>query len=166
MKIWSLVSTALLALAGLSATGAAVGKQASLADGVVTAEAVLGSRRIAARIDSRSVVTREAIGEAASPGQYPPSTRIIRAIQITVNGTPIHVPRSTFSDVLGAREAAIESDPRRLALVIKGGDGSEAYVLRIEFDDKAVRRRLLMNPAIPGKPLEETTYLLRVMPDK
>lgn len=90
----------------------------------------------------------------------------ISSVEISVGGVNIRVPQSAYADLIDPRQAKVEFKGAAGTVSIGGGDGAEAYLLRIFFDRKKVNRRTLSSALIPGKPTEETHYLLRVMKDE
>ena len=90
----------------------------------------------------------------------------ISSVEINVGGVNIHVPRSAYADLIDPRQATVEFMGTAGAVNIDGGDGAEAYLVRIFFDRKRVSRRTLSSALMPGKRTEETRYLLQVMKDE
>jgi hypothetical protein len=88
-------------------------------------------------------------------------TYAVKKISISVNGVNLFVPRSIYGDLYEPNEAHIGSEKHLTYLEITGGDGSESYFVRIYFDKKQVKRRIVFSSMIPDKPLEETTYWKR-----
>jgi len=78
----------------------------------------------------------------------------------------IVVPNSAYADLLGVRQAEINLAGKSPLLLLRGGDGSESFVARIEFDKVRVKRRAVFSPSLPGRALEETIYHLRVVEDR
>ena len=88
--------------------------------------------------------------------KYPCS--IVDRVEITVNGNALFIPRSTFSDLADIYRAEIKSAGKGSVLRLDGGDGSEGYIVKIEFDATHVKRRTLASGTLPTKPLQETRY--------
>ncbi len=132
---------------------------------VTQIEASSANLKVSVVVKTRNVKTNDLIGDYV-PGQFPDIVRVIRNLQITVNGSPIFVPRSTYADLLAVRQAEVSLAGRTPTLQLSGGDASESYVARIEFDKATVKRRVIFDPALSGKPLQETVYHLRVMQDR
>lgn len=83
---------------------------------------------------------------------------VVEAIQIVINGTSIPVPRSAFcdwSDLTTAKLATVENYP---TLIVTGGDASEAYEAKIQFDTSKVVKRVLASGMDIKHPLEITAY--------
>src|SRR5712691_10668789 len=138
-----------------------------LSDNEVTLiEASSANLKVSVVVKTRNVKASELIGDLGTLGQFPDTVRVIQKLQITVNGSPIFVPRSTYADLLAVRQAEVSLAGRTPTLQLSGGDASESYLARIEFDKSTVKRRAMFNPAMPGKPLQETVYYLRVMEDR
>ncbi len=91
--------------------------------------------------------------------KYPCS--IVDRLDITVNGRPLFVPRSVFTDLADLTKAEVTKGKRRPVLTLYGGDASEGYIVKIEFDSTQVLRRTLSSTLTPATPLQETTYHLQ-----
>ena len=83
---------------------------------------------------------------------------IVDRIEISVNSNPLIIPRSVFSDLADLGKAIIKKDKKGAILILYGGDASESYNVKIEFDADDVRKRVLTSGINPGYPLEETIY--------
>ena len=88
--------------------------------------------------------------------RYPCS--IVDSIIITVNGKPIIVPRSLFCDLADLNTAEIQIEESESILTLNGGDASESYLVKIDFDERQVKRKRLYSKMSPNEPLQETTY--------
>jgi hypothetical protein len=99
---------------------------------------------------------------------FPNRARVlwISNFEIRVGSTVIHVPRSAYADLVDPRQVRVEFKGTAGSVNIDGGDGEEAYLVRIFFDRNSVNRRTLSSALIPGRPTEETRYLLQVMKDE
>lgn len=117
-------------------------------------------------LSTRSIRTKALLGERFVEGQYPEIVRTVTELKIFVEGQRLFVPRSTFADLVDVRKADITFVARRGVLRIQGGDASEAFEVKIEFDKSAVRRRALFDSMNPKTPLQETNYYLRVLADR
>jgi len=83
---------------------------------------------------------------------------IVDRVDIVVNGKSIFVPRSVYSDLADLNNGEIIIEKRKvLLLTFTGGDASESYIVKIEFDEEGVKRRVLIDTE-SKKPLQETTY--------
>ncbi len=87
--------------------------------------------------------------------KYPCS--IVDGIDITVNRNPIVVPRTVFCDLSDLNNATINEEGKKMLLKLTGGDASESYIVKIEFDAQRVRKRSLLSGESKGL-LQETTY--------
>jgi hypothetical protein len=67
-------------------------------------------------------------------------------------------PRSVFSDLTDLDKAEVEKSPNGYILTLRGGDASEGYLVKIEFDAMRVRRRSVFTGEEPDKLVQETTY--------
>jgi hypothetical protein len=88
--------------------------------------------------------------------KYPCS--VVDRLQIVVNGNPLFVPRSAFADLADLNNAEIEGSKNGWVLRLGGGDASETYIVRIEFDGAQVTRRTVSSGTLPNKPMQETIY--------
>jgi hypothetical protein len=82
----------------------------------------------------------------------------VEGVQIVVDGISIAVPRSTFCDWSDLTTANLDLMDNHLTLTVFGGDASEAYEAKVEFDALRVVRRAIASRMDIGHPLEITTY--------
>jgi hypothetical protein len=87
--------------------------------------------------------------------RYPCS--IVDAIDITVNGASVIVPRSVFSDLADLNYGQVGIMQKSSILTMAGGDASESYVVRIRFNRERITGRSLFDGE-SGEKLQETTY--------
>ena len=82
---------------------------------------------------------------------------VLDSLAVSVNGKPLFVARSVFCDLadVGTAELNHRGDAWELTLV--GGDASEAYSVMIEFTNKFIRHRTLLDLE-SGQKVQETTY--------
>lgn len=88
--------------------------------------------------------------------RYPCS--VVDFIGITVNGVRLFVPRSAFADLADLNLGKIEASKMGWVLTLTGGDASESYVVKIEFDTNGVNKRTVFSAMAPDKPVEQTNY--------
>ncbi len=88
--------------------------------------------------------------------KYPCS--IVDRLSITVGGVALFVPRSLFCDLADLNSAEIRTRGGHSVLTLLGGDASESYIIKINFDGKNISKRILSSAAEPDQPLEETIY--------
>ena len=112
--------------------------------------------------DVKARIETEQAGDSSEHRKY---IRILK-VDITVDGVSINVPRSSFADIRDPRQAKVEFKITAGILHIDGGDGSDAYRVRIFFDRNRVTRRTLSSALIPNLPTEETHYFLRILKDE
>ena len=88
--------------------------------------------------------------------RYPCS--VVYNIRISVNGKSIFVPRSAICDLsdLNTAEIILENDLAVLSLT--GGDASESYFVKIEFNSHRVKRKILGSSIEPSQPIAITNY--------
>jgi hypothetical protein len=90
----------------------------------------------------------------------------VERIEIMVGGKQIFVPRSVFLELFDLYNAEIRLGPKKVVLALDGGDASESYWVKIEFDAKQVKRRTSGSGMLPGKVGEETIYHQLVLKDE
>lgn len=88
---------------------------------------------------------------------------IVDMVQITVNNHPLYVPRSAFCDLADLNTAEVQANEKESILTLRGGDASEAYIVKIEFDETHVERRTLSSEMSPDQPLQQTIYYVVVV---
>ncbi|MCC6544305.1 MAG: hypothetical protein IT392_07360 [Nitrospirae bacterium] len=92
---------------------------------------------------------------------------VIRNLDISINGRVLFVPRSVFVDLIDPAEASIrfiEGDTA--VLTINGGDGANSYFVRVYFDSRKVKRKMLYDTLFPKEPMQDTQYWIRVLKDQ
>jgi hypothetical protein len=104
-----------------------------------------------------------AIESSCTYSKYPCS--IVDRLDVTVNGAPIFVPRSAFCGLADLNTAELKPVDKGAILTLNGGNASESYIAKIEFDAAHVKRRILSSAMEPNQPLEETIYHLAVVGD-
>ncbi len=102
--------------------------------------------------DARPLV----VSSSCTYSRYPCS--VVDGLSITVNGSPIFVPRSAFCDLADLNKAEIDEKGNQLSLTLYGGDASESFVLKIDFDADQIKKRILYSATSLQTPLQETTY--------
>lgn len=88
--------------------------------------------------------------------RYPCS--IVDCMDISVNGKPIFVPRSAFSDLADLNEVTIKIEKKKIIIKIIGGDASESYIVKIDLNSERIIHRSLVSGEFPDEILEETIY--------
>lgn len=105
----------------------------------------------------------EIIESNCTYSRYPCS--VVDRIEISVNGNRIFVPRSVYSDLADLNNGEIQLRKAGAVLRLGGGDGSEGYIVTIEFDTDRVKRRIVAPGMSPKSVMEETKYNGVVMGD-
>ena len=149
-----------LALFAVTVTvGASAAEKIRIADtGETTLQMRHGGRSITISINT---YRRRA---ALSPDEHDstaPERPVVERIAITVDKRDVYVPRSVVSALILPRDAELRMGSPISVLRIDGGDASEAYIVRIEFDSQRVRRMTVASAFIPDKPTQVTNYYLR-----
>jgi hypothetical protein len=96
------------------------------------------------------------IDSSCTYSRYPCS--IVDRLAILVNGTQLFVPRSAFCDLADVNKAKIEVGEKGAILRLEGGDGAEAFIVKVEFDKTRVRRRTIAAGESADQLLQETNY--------
>jgi hypothetical protein len=164
------IASSLLTAIALVLAGNAVGQTSSRKDinenPVITFAAKLPpSFDVSIAVKTRAVKAKD-LDDRIVTSQFPEFVRIINGLEIMVNKTSLFVPRSTYADLLDVRSAEMSLTEKSGNLLLRGGDASESFLARIEFDRRGIKRRALFNSESPGKPLQETIYHRRVMEDR
>jgi len=82
----------------------------------------------------------------------------VEAAQIIVDRNAIFIPRSAFSDLSDLGTIKLEVIGGHTTLILHGGDASEGYEAKIEFDGERVARRVVASGMDVDHPTEITTY--------
>ncbi len=106
----------------------------------------------------------DVIRSSCTYSRYPCS--VVDDIEIFVNGKPIFVPRSAFCDLADLNTAEIRIEQKKSILTLNGGDASESYIVKIDFDAERVKSRRLSSSMAPDKLLQETVYHLQIMKEE
>jgi hypothetical protein len=86
---------------------------------------------------------------------------IVDSVKISVNGNPIPIPRSVFSDLADLNSGYIKPLRQGMALTLTAGDAAEAYVVEITFNAKQILQRRIFDAEFPDETLEKTIYLFK-----
>ena len=80
----------------------------------------------------------------------------ITGMTISVGDSFVFVPRSAFADLVTPTYAKVEFSGATGILVIRGGDGADAYSVKLFFDRKRVSRRTVASALLANQPTEDT----------
>lgn len=83
---------------------------------------------------------------------------LVEQLRIKVDKNSLFVPRSAFRGLSNVRLAKLTSIRGGFELTLRGGDGSEGYILKIVFDKNRVTSRILASSLAPNDALEVTRY--------
>jgi hypothetical protein len=83
---------------------------------------------------------------------------VVDEIEIAAAGEQLFVPRSAYADLSDTNSAKLATDGGKFVLILFGGDASESYIAKIEFNRKRVTHRSLTSGEFPEHPLQETIY--------
>ena len=86
-----------------------------------------------------------------------PCSLLIR-IDISVNGKKLFIPRSAYLDLADIHHATIVENETYMTILFRGGDASESYIAKIDFNENRVLKRSIASGLIPEKLLESTQY--------
>jgi hypothetical protein len=103
----------------------------------------------------------DVIRSSCSYSQYPCS--IVEYLDIFVNDKRISVPRSVFCDLADLNTGEINIEPKKGILTLTGGDASASYIVKIEFDQKRVKRTVTSSGMLPDEPSQETIYRVPIL---
>jgi hypothetical protein len=109
--------------------------------------------------DKRPDVSRS----SCTYSRYPCS--VVDGIDITANDKSVFVPRSVFCDLADLNTGEVKIRQKEAILMLIGGDASESYIVKIEFDAEQIKRRVTTSGMLPDQPLQETTYHRRILGD-
>lgn len=84
--------------------------------------------------------------------------RGVERLQITVNKRSLFVPTSLFFDLADLSSGQMNISGNEIILLLKGGDASESYGVKIRFNADRVLARTLFSSLSPDEPLQETIY--------
>ena len=134
-------------------------------------ETILVAR--SARFDVRvSIKTRQlekkvkTLGDRGNEHEAFPYRNTVDRIDITVGDRQLIVPHSVFCDLRDLNRAEIRLGSKTAILVIDGGDASDAYWVKVEFDTTQVRRRTLGSGLLAGKISQDTIYRVHILKDQ
>jgi hypothetical protein len=82
---------------------------------------------------------------------------LVDVLTINVAGTTILVPRSLVCDLSDVGPVEVSRKQGKFVLTVYGGDASESYFMKIEFDSTRVLHMILYDVEA-NEPLEERTY--------
>jgi hypothetical protein len=97
------------------------------------------------------------IRSACTYSHYPCS--IVDRLEIAVNGKSVPVPCSVLCSVTAdLNTAEVKIEQNKAILTLDGGDASESYIVKIEFNKEMVTRLVESAGEAPDQPVVETTY--------
>lgn len=108
------------------------------------------------------VVTTRKADATAQSNPFP----VVSKLDVSVGKSNLWVPPSSYLDLVNPRQATLQVLKDQIILTIAGGDGGDAYMAKIYFDQTRVQRRSLAGASIPRSPTEETRYRQRVLKDE
>lgn len=115
----------------------------------------------------RLIVNKEKLYEnKIRCGSGQSSCGVVDYLRIIVNSKSIIVPRSVYCDLSDLTTAEVEIGSTGAVLILEGGDASESYIVKIEFNAHRVTKRLGYSGEIPDEPTQETVYYLPIMKDE
>jgi hypothetical protein len=106
------------------------------------------------------------LGGASSCDVVESKEVFIVGMTMRVGDRSVFVPRSAYADLVAPTHAVIEFRGAAGTVTIRGGDGAEAYVVKLFFDRQRVHRRTFASLLVANQPTEETRYLLRILKDE
>jgi|WetSurMetagenome_2_1015567.scaffolds.fasta_scaffold10019_2 hypothetical protein len=130
--------------------------------GMTNLETGAGPSRVRVRISTYEAGANEAAARRLRNATGIKRVSLVQELEIRVGARAVFVPVSVFSDLTELREGALRADDKAWVLTLAGGDASESYTVTIEFDRKAVQRRVLTSALAPQEPTQDTRYRLVV----
>lgn len=112
--------------------------------------------KVVVRIDTRVVGDHDPRLPMCAGTTHPCSG--VERLRITVNGRPLFVPVSSFFDLADLRNGQITFSGGHANLLLNGGDASESYSVKIQFNASRVLSRAVFSVSTPEEPLQETIY--------
>jgi hypothetical protein len=127
------------------------------ADTPTVLRAQVGGSAVVATVVTRMVNTTDVIPRPA-PGQYGQRVKVIKDLQLRVNGREVFVPLSVYASLVDARAGELQQAGPFYRFIVRGGDASESYRALIDFDAQRVKRCAIYVAESPNRPVEETIY--------
>lgn len=104
------------------------------------------------------------IRSACTYSRFPCS--LVDYIDIEVNGKQLFIPRSVSCDLADLNTAEIRFEQNEPTLMLTGGDASESYIVRIEFNEEQIKRKVEFSSMLPDEPTQETIYYVTILKDE
>ncbi len=157
----------LAAFVTLGACGTAIGASSGSTPVATQGETRISYSGPALRAEVRIRTHRVRIGK---PSDSPPALRensctysvfpcsLVDQVEIRINGQDLFVPRSLFCGIADLGTAEIQASGKHGVLTLHGGDASESFVVKIEFDESRLLKKSLYSGMAEESPLEETVY--------
>jgi hypothetical protein len=126
----------------------------------------MGAGGQAASITVRTIAVRKS--DAMFPATWTWSDQVlaVQELTISVNGETLFVPSSAYVDLVEPREMLVSFDKGAFILEIHGADASESYFVRIYFDRRSVKRRLVYSSLDSRRPTQDSRYFTADLKDK
>ena len=131
------------------------------ADNKMTVQAKIKTHQI--EIGKRSDGRPLHVQSNCTYSRYPCS--LVDSLEIAVNGNSLFIPRSVFCDLADLYKAELKIGKKCSILMLFGGDASESYIVKIEFNESRVCRRILSSALSPDQSFQETVFHERVLGD-
>jgi hypothetical protein len=168
MKISNIVLTLCLILCASRMSAAAPYSTRVVSEGATRLGATIGSHQVVINIWTHKIDT----GKMERP-EIPHTSCtysrelcvLVDAVQFIVDKNAIFVPRSAFCDLSDLIKIELDMIGGHLVLTVFGGDASEAYEAKIEFDTGKVTRRVMASAMDVDQPTEITTYYETSLPN-
>lgn len=131
--------------------------------GTTTVTASVNGRRIKALIHTM-VVPKTAISSPEQQFAQCTTSRIpcilTPEIKLLDGDAEVFVPRGAFADLGDIVNAELTTSHGLFVLTLRGGDASEAYIAKLEFDKNRVIRRTLYSAEDNAHPLEISQFFI------
>ena len=90
---------------------------------------------------------------------------LVDSVEIVEHGHPIFVPIGVFCDLADLHYANLAVSQPTSVLTLEGGDASTNYIVKVQFDQKMVRRRTVAPGEFPEQLTQDTKYYWPVLGD-
>ena len=82
----------------------------------------------------------------------------IKKIEMKVSGRKLFIPKSIYSGLFNVSSIRLEPGKILSTLSMEGGDASEGYIVKIEFDRSRIKKKSLYSALSESEPLEVIKY--------
>lgn len=116
-----------------------------------------GSKKITVTVDVGAPYGAECESWGWGAEKRCPQTAI-RSISLTVNGEPVFIRSSSFSDLGSPKKLSLTEDKNKYYLTVRGGDAAGSYAAVLRFSRTGLEYRKVVSGEFPDDAWEETFY--------